>query len=70
MLEAVNFYNGEEKHWEKIRTYMSNNYITCREIITYGNQQEDGFSRREDQQFLPLPTASSMLLTEYRDLMR
>lgn len=51
MLEAVNFTNGEEKHWTKIREYMSRHYVTCTEVTTYGNQQEDGFSRREDQQF-------------------
>lgn len=51
MLEAVNFTNGEEKHWTKIREYMSRHYVTCTEVMTYGNQQEDGFSRREDQQF-------------------
>lgn len=51
MLEAVNFTNGEEKHWTKIREYMSRHYVTCTEVSTYGNQQEDGFSRRDDQQF-------------------
>lgn len=51
MLEAVNFTNGEERHWTKIREYMSRHYVTCTEVITYGNQQEDGTSRREDQQF-------------------
>ncbi len=51
MLEAVNFTNGEEKHWTKIREYMSRHYITCTEVLTYGNQQDDGFSRKEDQQF-------------------
>ncbi len=51
MLEAVNFTNGEEKHWTKIREYMSRHYVKCTEVVTYGNQQEDGFSRREDQQF-------------------
>ncbi len=51
MLEAVNFTNGEEKHWTKIREYMSRHYVHCTEVTTYGNQQEDGFSRREDHQF-------------------
>lgn len=51
MLEAVNFTNGEEKHWTKIKEYMSRHYVTCSEIVTYGNQQEDGFSRHQDQQF-------------------
>jgi hypothetical protein len=50
-LEAVNFTNGEEKHWTKIREYMSRNFITCAEITTYGNQQTDGASRREDNMF-------------------
>lgn len=51
MLEAVNFTNGEEKHWTKIREYMSRHFVTCTEVTTYGNQQEDGFSRREDNMF-------------------
>lgn len=51
MLEAVNFTNGEEKHWTKIREYMSRHFVTCTEITTYGNQQEDGLSRREDNMF-------------------
>lgn len=50
-LEAVNFVNGEEKHWTKIREYMSRNFIMCSEIATYGNQQTDGASRREDNMF-------------------
>lgn len=50
-LDAVNFTNGEEKHWTKIREYMSRHYVMCTEIATYGNQQTDGFSRQEDQQF-------------------
>ena len=50
-LEAVNFTNGEEKHWTKIREYMSRNFITCTEVQTYGNQQMDGTSRREDNMF-------------------
>lgn len=51
MLEAVNFTNGEEKHWTKIREYMSRHFVTCTEVTTYGNQQEDGLSRREDNMF-------------------
>ena len=51
MLEAVNFSNGEEKHWTKIREWMSRNFITCSEVMVYGNQQSDGFSRREDESF-------------------
>lgn len=50
-LEAVNFSNGEEKHWTKIREWMSRNYTTCIEVRTYGNQQKEGFSRREDENF-------------------
>ena len=50
-LEAVNFTSGEEKHWTKIREYMSRHFITCSEILTYGNQQVDGASRREDNMF-------------------
>lgn len=50
-LEAVNFTAGEEKHWTKIREYMSRHFITCSEITTYGNQQVDGESRREDNMF-------------------
>ena len=50
-LEAVNFTSGEEKHWTKIREYMSRHFITCSEILTYGNQQIDGASRREDNMF-------------------
>lgn len=51
LLEAVNFTNGEEKHWTKIREWMSRNFCSCTEIKTYGNQQVDGLSRREDQMF-------------------
>lgn len=50
-LEAVNFSNGEERHWTKIKEYMSRNYVTCTEVKTYGNQQKDGFSRKEDENF-------------------
>ena len=51
MLEAVNFTNGEEKHWIRIREYMSRHYITCTEIETYGNQQSRGTSLKPDEQF-------------------
>lgn len=51
MLEAVNFTSGEEKHWTKIKEYMSRHFVTCSEITTYGNQQVDGGSRREDNMF-------------------
>lgn len=50
-LEAVNFTNGEERHWTKIREYMSRHFVTCTEVKTYGNQQQEGSSRREDQMF-------------------
>ena len=30
---------------------MSRHFITCSEILTYGNQQVDGASRREDNMF-------------------
>lgn len=50
-LEAVNFTSGEEKHWTKIREYMSRHFITCSEVMTYGNQQQDGALRREDNMF-------------------
>ena len=49
--EAVNFSNGEEWMWTKIREYMSRHYITCSEIDIYGNQQTDGMSRKADEQF-------------------
>ena len=51
LLEAVNFTNGEEKHWTRIKEWMSRNFVTCSEVQTYGNQQKDGLSRREDQNF-------------------
>ena len=51
MLEAVNFSNGEEKHWAKIKEFMSRRYIFCSEIETYGNQQKTGVSFKEDEQF-------------------
>ncbi len=51
MLEAVNFCNGEDKHWKKIKEYMSRRYVYCTEITTYGNQQEDGMSLKESLNF-------------------
>lgn len=51
MLEAVNFCNGDDKQWRKIKEYMSRRYVYCTEITTYGNQQEDGMSVKEDQNF-------------------
>lgn len=51
MLEAVNFCNGDDKQWKKIKEYMSRRYVYCTEITTYGNQQEDGMSVKEDQNF-------------------
>lgn len=51
MLEAVNFTDGEEKHWTKIKEWMSRNFVTCSEVKVYGNQQQDGSSRKEDNMF-------------------
>lgn len=42
--EALNFDNGEEKHWSKIKSCMSRKYTTCREIKIYGQQSEDFFA--------------------------
>ena len=39
MLEAVNFTNGEEKHWTKISEYMSIHYVTCTELSIFGNHK-------------------------------
>jgi len=50
-LEAVNFSNGEDRHWIKIKEYMSRKFITCSEIQVYGNQQTEGTSKREDNMF-------------------
>lgn len=49
--DAVNFSNGEEWKWKKIKEYMSLHYTTCQEVKVYGNQQSDGSSRRPDEQF-------------------
>ena len=49
--EAVNFSNGEEWEWKKIKEWMSRNYVLCSEIQVYGNQQSEGTSRHEDEQF-------------------
>lgn len=50
-LEAVNFTNGEEQHWTKIREYMSRHFVMCSEVQVYGNQQEEGTSRKTDGMF-------------------
>ena len=49
--DAVNFSNGEEWKWKKIKEYMSLHYTVCSEIKVYGNQQSDGSSRKPDEQF-------------------
>jgi len=49
--DAVNFSNGEEWKWKKIKEYMSLHYTVCSEIKIYGNQQSEGSSRRPDEQF-------------------
>ena len=49
--EAVNFSNGEEWKWRKIKEYMSLNYVTCTEVKVYGNQQTEGTSLKQDEQF-------------------
>lgn len=48
--EAVNF-NGEEWQWKSIKTYMSRHFVMCSEVKTYGNQQGEGVSRKQDEQF-------------------
>jgi DNA primase catalytic core len=42
--EALNFENGETRHFRKIRQAMSYQYITCNELRVYGQQPEDFFS--------------------------
>ena len=42
--EALNFENGDIKHFKKIRQAMSYNYIKCEELKTYGQQQENFFA--------------------------
>jgi DNA primase, catalytic core len=42
--EALNFENGEVKHFKKIRQDMSYKYVTCEEIQVYGQQEEDFFA--------------------------
>jgi len=49
--DAVNFSNGEEWKWRKIKECMSLNYVTCTEVKVYGNQQSEGNSRKLDEQF-------------------
>lgn len=48
--EAVNF-NGEEWQWKAIKTFMSRHFVMCSEVKTYGNQQSEGTSRKNDEQF-------------------
>lgn len=50
-LDAVNFTNGDESRWTKIREYMSRHYVICSEVEVYGNQQDSGASRLPSQQF-------------------
>ncbi|MDR3142969.1 MAG: DNA primase, partial [Tannerellaceae bacterium] len=42
--EALNFENGEVKHFKKIRQAMSYKYITCEELKTYGQQAENFYA--------------------------
>ncbi len=56
-LEAVNFTNGTEAQWAEIRTYLSRHFITCTELSTYGNQQQDGDGRRESDNFFAFSNA-------------
>lgn len=42
--EALNFENGEVRHFKKIRQAMSYKYITCEELRTYGQQQENFYA--------------------------
>ena len=49
--EGVNFTDGEEWQWRRIKEYMSRYFVQCREIQTYGNQQSEGMSRKTDEQF-------------------
>ena len=49
--EGINFSNGKEEYWRKIREWMSYKYVMCSEVEVYGNQQTDGTNRRPDEQF-------------------
>ena len=49
--EGINFSNGKEEFWRKIREWMSYRYVMCSEVEVYGNQQTEGTSRRPDEQF-------------------
>ncbi len=49
--EGVNFTDGEEWQWRRIKEYMSRHFIQCSEIQVYGNQQTEGTSRKTDEQF-------------------
>lgn len=42
--EALNFENGEVKHFKKIRQAMSYKYIKCEELKTYGQQPENFYA--------------------------
>lgn len=42
--EAVNFENGDVKHFKKIRQHMSYNYTQCVELKTFGQQEENFFA--------------------------
>ena len=49
--EGINFSNGKEEYWRKIREWMSYRYVMCSEVEVYGNQQQEGMSRRPEEQF-------------------
>ena len=49
--EGVNFTDGEEWQWRRIKKSMRRHFVQCREIQTYGNQQSEGMSRKTDEQF-------------------
>lgn len=42
--EALNFENGENKHFRKIRQAMSYNYTKCSELNVFGQQNENFFA--------------------------
>lgn len=45
------FQDGKDWQWQKVRGYMSDRFVECREIQIYGNQQSSGTSRRTSEQF-------------------
>ena len=45
------FEDGKDWQWQKVRGYMSSRFVECHEIQTYGNQQSNGMSRKNDEQF-------------------